>query len=414
LAFVAPPAAISAGLYAITDLGTFGGPSSAAYGINDLGQIVGTADLTNVSPVWEHAFLYTNGVLTDLGVLGNYVTGLGTYSMSTALGLNNAGQIVGKSYTSFGRYHAFLYDQGQMTDLGVLAGNDQSQARSINDSGQIVGATEPSGPIHAFLYDAGTMTDLGTLGGTESSAYGINNHGQIAGDSQTNTSGLSDTAFIYSNGTMSATGKLNNQAAIQAFAINDNGQITGYAGFVSTGSPGSTVMHGFLYSGGVMTDLGNLGGPLTNLVPAAINNQAQIVGNISGYSTTAHAFLYSSSSLSLLDNLIDPHSGWSLTRATGINNNGQIVGSGQNPSFKTHAFLLTPRPSLQNFRLTGGHAQFALSGMTGVTYRVEYALSLPATNWLTLTNLAFSASPVQITDPSALGIGSRFYRAVQP
>jgi uncharacterized membrane protein len=55
---------------------------------------------------WEHAFLYTNGVMTDLGTLGDYVTGFGTYSTSIAYGINNVGQIVGKSYTTAGRFHA--------------------------------------------------------------------------------------------------------------------------------------------------------------------------------------------------------------------------------------------------------------------------------------------------------------------
>ena len=119
LVIVAPLAVRGAVSYSMTDLGTFGGATSEAYGINDLGQVVGAADLTNAVN-WRHAFLYTNGVMTDLGVLGNYVTGFGTYSTSIALGINNAGRIVGKSYTTAGRFHAFLYDQGQMTDLGVL------------------------------------------------------------------------------------------------------------------------------------------------------------------------------------------------------------------------------------------------------------------------------------------------------
>jgi len=48
----------------MTDLRTFGGPNSAAYGINDRGQVVGSA--MTAANQW-HAFLWTNGTMTDLG-----------------------------------------------------------------------------------------------------------------------------------------------------------------------------------------------------------------------------------------------------------------------------------------------------------------------------------------------------------
>ena len=112
-----------------------------------------------------------------------------------------------------------------MTDLGTLPGNQQSRALSVNTNGQIVGWSVQN----AFIYDipSMTMSGLGTLGGTESFAYCINNSGVIVGDSWTNTSGLSDIAFVYSNGIMTTLPNLGTWPAIQALAINDNGQITG-------------------------------------------------------------------------------------------------------------------------------------------------------------------------------------------
>jgi len=58
------------------------------------------------------------------------------------------------------------------------------------------------------------------------------------------------------------------------------------------------------------------------------------------------------------------------------------------------------------------HPTLTLTGTTGATYRVEYALSLPPTNWVTLTNLFVPVSPQLLTDPQAATNQSRFYRAV--
>jgi probable HAF family extracellular repeat protein len=395
--------------YDITDLGTFGGNTSVPGGINDFGQISGQADFAGGGTfLTNHAFLYSNGGLNDLGVLSVYTTGAGSLSRSWGTGINNLGQVVGYSYTSNGSVHAFLYGQGQMTDLGTLVGDQQSKAMAISTNGQVVGV---SGAAHAFLYDISTMTmtSLGTLGGNASFAYSINNSGVIVGDSSTNVSGLSDVAFVYSNGIMSTLPNVGNWPAINAYAINDNGQITGYAGTVNTGGP--YVSHGFVYSGGTMTDLGNLGGPLTNVTPSAINNKGQIVGVASGYQGPLCGFIYSGGSMTDLSTAIDPASGWTIIRAVGINNNGEIIVYAKNMVGLQHALLLTPRPVLKNLHFSGGLAQFALFGTTGFAYRVDFTPTLPATNWNALTNIFLTTSPTQLVDPSATAAGQRYYRA---
>jgi probable HAF family extracellular repeat protein len=88
---------------------------------------------------------------------------------------------------------AFLFNSlqvsaqsGTITDLGNLG--SVSRARGINDRGQIVGNSSlATGATHAFLWENGVITDLGTLGGANSQALGINDRGQIVGSSLTAT-----------------------------------------------------------------------------------------------------------------------------------------------------------------------------------------------------------------------------------
>lgn len=89
------------------------------------------------------------------------------------LGLNNKGQVVGRVDTKDGS-RAFLYSGGKVTDLGVVDGKKNSQARAINDAGRIVGSRESS---RAYEFAPGKApTDLGVNGESVS----INNAGQIA------------------------------------------------------------------------------------------------------------------------------------------------------------------------------------------------------------------------------------------
>jgi probable HAF family extracellular repeat protein len=122
-----------------------------------------------------------------------------------------------------------------------------------------------------------------------------------------------------------------------AYAINDVGQIVGYA------SPPNSSVHAFLYSGGKLTDLGVF---FDSSVAEALNRSGVVVGTAdvlnSNGTTDSHAFIYSGGKLQDLNNLIPKGSGWVLTEATGINDTGQIVCNAHNASGYTHAFLLTP------------------------------------------------------------------------
>ena len=79
---------------------------------------------------------------------------------------------------------AFLYSNGVMQDLGTLLGGYQSYARGINNKGQVAGYSTTNGNslVNAFLDSGGVIQDLGTLpGGTWREAHGINNNAQVVG-----------------------------------------------------------------------------------------------------------------------------------------------------------------------------------------------------------------------------------------
>ncbi len=114
--------------------------------------------------------------MTDLGTLGG--------TSSFAIGLNDAGQVIGHSTTAAGASHAFITgpDGVGLTDLGTLG------EASINGAGQVAGGfSAPQGMLHAFITgpNGAGVTDLGTLGGVSSFANGINDTGQVVGDSDT-------------------------------------------------------------------------------------------------------------------------------------------------------------------------------------------------------------------------------------
>ncbi len=74
---------------------------------------------------------------------------------STARGINDSGQVVGYSDTSAGDRRAFLWEDGVMTDLGTLvptgSGWTLTEAHGINDLGQIVGTGVHNGVVRPFV-----------------------------------------------------------------------------------------------------------------------------------------------------------------------------------------------------------------------------------------------------------------------
>ncbi len=137
-----------------TDLMTLGGLNSAATALNRDGNVVGYSEIAGSTRA-QHAFLYMGGQMIDLKTLGG--------STSSALAINNANQVVGRSDVGGGVFHAFLYENGAMIDLNSLidpnSGWTLLSATGINDTGQIVGiGMNAQGQLHGYLLDPRVVT----------------------------------------------------------------------------------------------------------------------------------------------------------------------------------------------------------------------------------------------------------------
>jgi probable HAF family extracellular repeat protein len=127
-----------------------GGNDSQAYWISDSGLVVGRADFSPQNTN-HHAFLWKNGVMTDLGVVD-------PWPCSTALSVNSKGEVVGDTgICGVGGGPSFFSERGEpMVDINalVLPGSDIEvvDALYINDRGEIAGTGMlPNGDVHAVL-----------------------------------------------------------------------------------------------------------------------------------------------------------------------------------------------------------------------------------------------------------------------
>jgi probable HAF family extracellular repeat protein len=117
-----------------------------------------------------------------------------------------------------------------MLDLGTLGGS-YSWAYGVNDAGQVVGESYLAGnlELHAFVWSATTgMVDLGTLGGTASGGR-VNNLGQVTGVSfLTGDDSLSRLPLDAWWRRQTDLGTLGGDSS-EGTGINDSGQVVGWA-----------------------------------------------------------------------------------------------------------------------------------------------------------------------------------------
>ncbi len=167
--FAAPPTFSRADTtYTVTDLGVLpttpsGRDYSTATAINDLGQVVGYVG----DPSFSAPFIWSSST-GMVSLTGRSNPGFGAY----AFGINNLGQVVGTAQFGPTSSNAFLWSPTS----GISYFDNGTSARKINDNGVIVGQAGDG----AVIWDtAGSLSHLS--GQYPSSAASINSSGQIAG-----------------------------------------------------------------------------------------------------------------------------------------------------------------------------------------------------------------------------------------
>lgn len=302
-----------------------------------LGSLVGLAPGQPTIPGGVRS--WTSYQVTDLGVLTP-----GGFSVAESINASGVAAGVG---TAESHYRAALFENGSATQLRPVGGDD-SEGYGINDAGQVVGETEINQlylgqnitraflwlPTPAYGLLAG-MHDLGTLGGPYSIANEINNAGQVVGGASALLPGGATPwrAFIWQNGTMSSLGTLGGDAS-EALAVNNLGRVAG-----KSQPTGSQSYHAFFWRSGYgMADLGTLGGAQS--FGHDLNDADVVVGysELSEVTGTIdlpirRAFVWLNGQMTALPTLpIGPPPGGAYgpdnihTIANGVNNAGVIVG----------------------------------------------------------------------------------------
>lgn len=351
---IGPPVTVSeaqkvVGGIGIVDLGTLGGNTSHAWGLNTpaTGQrllIVG--DAQNAAGQTRASYWYYDVVSGTKSAAAALITPDDV--QSGAYAANEFEQISGWSYTpvTIGTLTRTLSRAVRWTPSGGATllgdfGGFSSQASAINSIGQVIGyATTPDGQANPFLWDpnpapSGTLTNLGFFSGTDIQPVDRNQSGAIVGSVRFTPVDL-QTAFVWtSSGGLVLLPDLGPPPAgdgVQsiASAINDAGVIVGYVNTAGVRVSAVRWTPSGVGGGYVVKDLGLGTGSRAN----DINNAGEIVGDYRGKRTSTGFFLSGSTFKAL------PILSWSAV-ARKINERGDVVGLSYFRNAYSHAVLWT-------------------------------------------------------------------------
>jgi uncharacterized membrane protein len=331
----------SAGAYPEYRVTIVGPANSRAIDINDAGVVIGTYPI-GAGGINTGSFINRGSGVVNLGTLGG--------ASSQVVAINDKGQVLGNRITASGQRRGFIYYHGTRRDLNSPPG-DPGIYVDINNAGYTVAVgsipVPPGGTgVRSFLRDpSGHFRNIGTLPGANpvTQAEALNNRNQITGESGNFISPEPPLrAFLWTKGVMRDLGDLGFRPNYGQ-AINDRGQVTGYAGI----EPSATALHtqkAVIFSNGRVIDIDRrpaTANPFSS--GEGINNLGHVVGN----SDHLGGFIYRGKRMESLAALIDPRLGWGIPFAWALNDKGQIAAEGVRGGVQ-YAVRLDPiRPSLE-------------------------------------------------------------------
>jgi probable HAF family extracellular repeat protein len=316
--------------YKFTVLPFPGGASILANGVNNQGQVVGTAydqDGNDQAVVWHW------GVQTVLQGLGG---------PSRPFAINRHGQSVGYAFSQNYGQQAVRWDGAIPTVLELPPEYWAVEAVAINAHGQVAGnAAVFNHPSQAVKWGAhGRAVILDSLGGWQSVASGINRAGDVVGFIWRPNGADVMKAVVWHGSVPTFLDVLyETQCCNQASAINDSGQIVGWSS-----APGGGTVRAVVWNGTKPTALQALSDADHAL---AINNMQMAVGTADAGSVGQAALwnLTTGEGVDLNTYLTaaERSAGWTLTSARGINDRGVIVGFAFNTKIWSYfGFQLAP------------------------------------------------------------------------
>lgn len=307
LASAAPPVEAAQGVPGLFRV-TFIPAELNARAINGKGHVAGS---NGAAAVWDGAAVRDYAALAP---------------GSSAAAINGHGHLAGVHVDAA---HVFSPAGLRNAGRGVLVGFNS--ASGLNDSGALSGnaAFGVGERGRGFVVANGITRIIPTFGGTWGGSAAINRHGAVAGTASVTGDAIPVPhylAYVYRDQVMRSLGTLGGKNS-SAFDINDAGEVVGVAdtGIVVDGD--GYLSQPFLYSGGVMYGLGALGS-FGYGAANGLNNAGSVVGSSTADTPdgpASHAFLYERGAMRDLNALSAMPAGWTLVDATDINDARQIL-----------------------------------------------------------------------------------------